>query len=334
MPDELSDDSAPVPIRIHPQGDLPIHLQIRHQLSYLISSERLPSGARLPAVRTLAEDLDVSPHTVAKAYQSLQADGLIDSRAGRGSFVRDFGGADAATARRSALLTEALRAARTRARALGFSDAEALRRLSTLVSQEPGPAPVVFVDAFEHIAEKYARRLEHHLPGTLRATGLTPEAIADGRPNAVHALDAAYYVLAFARTIPAVERLLPGDRHDITTISSEVTPDTVATLRRLPAHLHAAILTEERYIHASLNLLATYSALDASAVAVHTPDDLDAFVREANGCDMAFYTFSVRTLIARQNLDVPTRELAFDVSHESLEKLRRLLNPAAHLAPA
>lgn len=334
MHDQAPDHVAAIPIRIHEQGDLPIYLQIRHQLSYLISSERLASGARLPAVRALAEELAISPHTVAKAYQDLQQAGLIESQAGRGSFVRTFGASDREQARRDSLLSDALRQARARARALGFSDEDTTRRLSTLVSQESCRAHVVFVDARAHIAEKYARRLEHHLPTLVEATGLTPDAIEAGTPEARSALDTAYYVLAFARTIPVVETSLQEGRFEIRTISSEVTPTTVRMLANLPGELRAVILTEERYIHATLNLIATYSNLDAARVDVFTPAAVGKFVRAAQESDLAFYTFSVGELIRAQPIDVPIRELAFDVSRDSLEKVHRLLNPEAQLAPA
>lgn len=47
------------------------------------------AGERLPSVRQLASDLDVAPGTVAKVYRSLEADGLLVSRAGSGTRVSD-----------------------------------------------------------------------------------------------------------------------------------------------------------------------------------------------------------------------------------------------------
>ncbi len=41
----------------------------------------------MPGIRTLAEQLLVSPNTVAKAYTELEHDGLLDLRQGAGAFL-------------------------------------------------------------------------------------------------------------------------------------------------------------------------------------------------------------------------------------------------------
>jgi GntR family transcriptional regulator len=41
----------------------------------------------MPAVRTLARDLQVSPNTVARAYRELEREGLLTARAGGGTRV-------------------------------------------------------------------------------------------------------------------------------------------------------------------------------------------------------------------------------------------------------
>ena len=44
-------------------------------------------GDQLPGIRTLAEELVVSPNTVAKAYSELEYEGLLELRQGSGAFV-------------------------------------------------------------------------------------------------------------------------------------------------------------------------------------------------------------------------------------------------------
>ena len=50
---------------------------IAEQLERDILTGRLVEGSRLPAIRSLAKDLDVSPATVAAAYQTLRTRGLV-----------------------------------------------------------------------------------------------------------------------------------------------------------------------------------------------------------------------------------------------------------------
>jgi GntR family transcriptional regulator len=57
--------------------------QIRHS----IESCLLGPGDQLPAIRTLAQELVISPNTVIKAYTELDREGVIELRHGAGAFV-------------------------------------------------------------------------------------------------------------------------------------------------------------------------------------------------------------------------------------------------------
>ncbi|MGD9536001.1 MAG: PLP-dependent aminotransferase family protein [Alphaproteobacteria bacterium] len=65
----------------------PLHMQIYAQLRDAILSRRLPQGERLPATRTLAEELGCSRSTVTGAFDQLMAEGYIDGKVGSGTFV-------------------------------------------------------------------------------------------------------------------------------------------------------------------------------------------------------------------------------------------------------
>ena len=66
-------------------GDKPIYLQIRDRIVGRILADG--DGALLPSVRALAADAKVNPLTVAKAYQDLQAAGLVVAKKGVGLFA-------------------------------------------------------------------------------------------------------------------------------------------------------------------------------------------------------------------------------------------------------
>jgi len=315
-------------LRIHSQGDLPLYLQIKHQLAYLITTSRLPGGARLPTVRALAADLAINQHTVGQAYRELQGEGLIESFAGRGTFVRQFDDASAAESARLDRLTSLLRTARRRARALGYSDREIEQHLSSLVHHEMVRCRVVFVDRVPHIAQKYAERLEHFLGDRLMVTPLTVDELEADAPATRAALADSYYVLAFARNVPALERLLSSAEptHELVTIVSEVVPSTVAMLATLKPGTKAALLTEERFVHAALDLLARHSEIDPNRVEAFTPEDVDGFVEAAKRASVAFYTFGVTDALDGADLEIPTVELVFDVSPDSIAKIDRMVN--------
>ena len=76
-------------IEIQPQDGLPIYRQISNQIKYLIASGQLKTGQELPGIRTLAEQLTVTPNTILKAYDELEVGGLLEKRRGSGTYVTD-----------------------------------------------------------------------------------------------------------------------------------------------------------------------------------------------------------------------------------------------------
>ncbi|MEU6984449.1 GntR family transcriptional regulator [Streptomyces sp. NPDC046324] len=69
--------------------------QLRAQIAERARSGAVPVGYKLPTVRGLAEELGLAANTVAKAYKSLEADGVIETRGRHGTFVAAAGDAAA-----------------------------------------------------------------------------------------------------------------------------------------------------------------------------------------------------------------------------------------------
>ncbi len=65
----------------------PLHRQIYLQIRSLILSGKIGEGEPLQSIRKLAKELRVSVITVKKAYETLEAEGLIYARVGKGYFV-------------------------------------------------------------------------------------------------------------------------------------------------------------------------------------------------------------------------------------------------------
>lgn len=66
---------------------LPLYQQIEKYLTEEINSSALPPGTKLPSTRELALDLGVNRITVANAFAELEAQGLVYSRLGSGTYV-------------------------------------------------------------------------------------------------------------------------------------------------------------------------------------------------------------------------------------------------------
>lgn len=72
-------------------SDLPLWVQLKNRIAYLIQAGFYEPGEQLPTVRALAADLSINYNTVNKAYLALKSEGYIESTRGRGAFVRGLG---------------------------------------------------------------------------------------------------------------------------------------------------------------------------------------------------------------------------------------------------
>lgn len=69
-------------------SDLPIWVQLRNRMAYLIRTGFFAEGEQLPSVRTIAAEARINYNTVTKAYHELEMDRLIVNVRGRGMFVK------------------------------------------------------------------------------------------------------------------------------------------------------------------------------------------------------------------------------------------------------
>ncbi|CAH0236801.1 GntR family transcriptional regulator [Microbacterium sp. Bi128] len=73
--------------RTNPASSVPLFEQLRLFVIERADNGTLAPGTRLPAVRSLAGELGVAPHTVARAYKELELAGLVETRRRNGTVV-------------------------------------------------------------------------------------------------------------------------------------------------------------------------------------------------------------------------------------------------------
>ncbi len=122
-------------IQIDTASKIPPFEQLRAQLALMVSSGRLRPGARVPTVRGLAESLDLSNGTVARAYRELEHQGILMGRGRRGTFVADEPPNAYSVQERRRHLAEAAAAFATTARQLDTGDDEALEAVAAALAQ-------------------------------------------------------------------------------------------------------------------------------------------------------------------------------------------------------
>ena len=72
---------------INTRGSVPLFAQLIQQIKRAVLSGELSPGSVLPSIRQLANDLELNPNTVAKAYRLLERDAVIETRGYRGTFI-------------------------------------------------------------------------------------------------------------------------------------------------------------------------------------------------------------------------------------------------------
>ena len=119
MPTFVVDSTSPTPI----------YAQLDRSIRAAIATGELEQGVQLPTVRQLAVDLAVNANTVARVYAQLERDGILETRRGVGTFVRESPTPQAARAHRERELRELIRRFVGDAALLGFTLPELITQL-------------------------------------------------------------------------------------------------------------------------------------------------------------------------------------------------------------
>lgn len=96
--------------KLNPTSTEPLYVQLMQQIRHAAETGALRDGDQLPGIRTLAEELVVSPNTIVKAYSELEHEGLLELRQGSGAFLT--------IKRRTRALTNSVQVARRQIRDL------------------------------------------------------------------------------------------------------------------------------------------------------------------------------------------------------------------------
>jgi GntR family transcriptional regulator len=77
------------PFEFDEDSTLPLWVQLRNRMVYLITTGYYQPGDKLPTVRKYAAELRIAYNTVSKAYMGLERDGYVHTVRGSGVFVNE-----------------------------------------------------------------------------------------------------------------------------------------------------------------------------------------------------------------------------------------------------
>src|SRR6056297_1251633 len=67
----------------------PIYEQVIDEIKKQIARGEIRPGDKLPSQRELAKDIQVNPNTIQRAYREMELLDLVETKRGRGTFIKD-----------------------------------------------------------------------------------------------------------------------------------------------------------------------------------------------------------------------------------------------------
>lgn len=303
-------------IQIDRDSSTPVHEQLAEQIRYLIVSGRYEVGMVLPSTRVLGEQVNVSFHTVRKAYQLLEQGGLLDARIGSGYRVKERAplGKSERIERGAAIVQEALH----RLIGLGLHESEieylVQEQLETLAAEHEHHK-ILFAAPYLELAEIVSGTLSHILQRYVEPTEI--EGLARHQ-------DADYVLARFADVQFAQETLPHADVHGVVVY---LRPDTLQAVAVLLPHETLGLVTRQASSIGPLSAeLRAQSGFSGQLLAAPVETDAPQLARLAEQTDLLVYTPACRRrLLPVLNLVRRHTPLHIVVSPESLDNLRERL---------
>ncbi|GIV60932.1 MAG: GntR family transcriptional regulator [Rhodothermaceae bacterium] len=294
----------------------PVHEQLVEQLRYLIATGRYKPGETLPSTRAMGEQLNLSFHTVRKAYQELEREGLVEARPGSGYTVieRVPLSKSERMERGAAVMQETLQ----RLIGLGLDEAEMeylFEEQLALLEGEGERLKLVFAAPYRELAELAGSQVASVVQQPVEAATL--DALA-------HHQDADF-VFARMQDVRHVREQIP--RADVIGVVVMPGLDALARIARMLDHETLGLVT--RYpdaigpLSAELRAQSGFAGQIVAASVEHGSRHLAQLVPQT---DLLLYTpASRRRLLAVLTDRYPHAELTFHVSREALEAIRQAL---------
>jgi GntR family transcriptional regulator len=156
-------------LQIDSDSKTPVREQLVEQLRYLIASGHYKINDPLPSTRSLGDQLDISFHTVRKAYQELEDEGLLNAKVGSGYTVKER--TPLAKSERIERGAEVIHEALRSLVGLGLSDAEIeslFQEQANLLDHASLERKLIVVGPHSELNDLYAEHLSSSLQQTVR----------------------------------------------------------------------------------------------------------------------------------------------------------------------
>jgi GntR family transcriptional regulator len=311
-------------------SSVPVYLQLKHHIVYLIGSGSLKPGTVLPPVRQLARSLGLSTATVQHTYKELEAQGVLVGEAGRAVHVADLTpNPPALDDERAEVLRRLFAKSVSSARSLGFTEDEILHAVGGLIA--PGETglkmdSVVYLAHSPEYADHYATVLRDalaDLPFSVEASTFSElerrgEALLDE-------LEPIRCLVSIAGSFAELRQVAEHRGTALFPLVFDVTEDTQEALMNLPRDVPIGLVAEAYLMATRRSNVEHYYGTQANLVCASQTDEA-AVRRVVAQCPIIIYALGARRALAA--LAPPTTrliELSTRPNPGSLARLRGLL---------
>lgn len=301
-------------ITIDRSASASIHEQLREQLRFRIASGRYKVNRSLPSTRKLADQLDISFHTVRKVYQDLESEGILEARPGTGFIVKERVplGKSERMERGAAVVERTLQ----HLIGLGLSEAEVeylfQEQLSLLESTGLGHK-LIAVLPYRELADLCAEQIQRTLQQPV--IGSTPENLSKHQ-------DADFVFTPFTQ-VKHVMAQLP--RADVIGIVTHLEPTALERISRLLENQTLGVVT--KYTDAIQPLtseIRSATSFGGQMIAASVDESSEHLAQFVNQTDLIVYTPPCRRrLLGFLRDENPRVAIRHVVANDSLSAIRQ-----------
>jgi DNA-binding transcriptional regulator YhcF (GntR family) len=269
-----------MPFPIQRKNGIPLYVQVKEAVLTEIRNGQWKTGDKLPTERELSQRLKVSRNTVSQAYQELEAEGVLVSIQGRGTFVCDRDDA-VRLENRKELLLKIIDVAMEEGLQLGFS-LEEFVELTELRAREKldflNHVRIVFIECNREQVEYFAKRLQFG-SGVM----MQPIILDDLRQNMdmlLPEVNSSDLVITTFFHYDEVKQLL-GNRKQVLAIALDPQLETIVRIARIPAGRHIGLVCRSDNFASKVLMSLKNAGLDGLQIKVTTtndPEELQTFV--------------------------------------------------------
>ena len=257
-----------------------VHDQLVEQLRYLIARGEYAVDDTLPSTRHLAEQLDISFHTVRKAYTTLKDDGLLTSKVGSGYTVRERRPLDKAD--RMERGADIVHSALQQLIGLGCTEPE----IETLWTEQAALLDYVGFDRklivtgpHTELNAMWADQISERLQQSVRTCRLSA---LDRHPDAD-------YVFTPYTHLHHVQQQVP--KADVLGFVTHLAADALRRISRLPPHSTVGLVTQRRNSISPLSeQLRAHDAFHGQVIAAAIDEGTDHLAGFLDQVDCVLYT--------------------------------------------